>query len=170
MRYRISHSMNTDADTYWNQIFFDEEYNDKLFKGYLRFSNHRVLELRKDADGTVHRRVESSPAVELPGALKKVLGDLSSYVEEGVFDPVTKHFHIKVIPSAAADKIKTRVEVWVEPRGAGQSERIVDVDSEVKIFGIGKVAEKFLEQQLRTTYGAAAEFTNRWIAEKGLAP
>ena len=60
---------------------------------------------------------------------------------------------------------------WTRRRGRGvHVERVVEVDSQVKIFGLGKVAEKFLEQQLRATYGAAAEFTNRWIAEKGLAP
>jgi len=170
VRYRISHPMNTDADTYWDKIFFDPEYNEKLFKDYLKFSNYRVLEMRKEADGAVHRRVESSPPIELPGALKKVMGDLSSYSEAGVFDPVRKRFTVKVTPSAGADKVRTEVVIWVEPRGADHSERMVDVDNEVKIFGVGKVAEKFLEQQLRSTYAAAAEFTNRWIAEKGLAP
>jgi len=168
MRYRISHPMNTDADTYWNKIFFDKEYNDKLFKDHLRFSKFNILELRKDPDGTVHKRVDCNPGVELPGAIKKVLGDLSGYLEEGVFDPMAKRYRARITPGAAADKIRTHIEIFVASSGSGRSERVVEVDNEVKIFGVGKLAEKFLEQQLRTTYGAAAEFTNCWISDKGL--
>lgn len=168
MRYRISHPMNADADTYWNKIFFDKEYNDRLFKDHLRFSKFNVLELRKEPDGTVHKRVDCNPGIELPGAVKRVIGDLSGYLEEGVFDPISKRYRANITPGAAADKIRTLIEIFVEPKGPGRSERVVQVDNEVKIFGVGRVAEKFLEQQLRTTYGAAAEFTNRWIAEKGL--
>lgn len=168
MRYRISHLTNTDIDTFWDKLFFDEAYNEALYSGHLRFSTYNVQKLEKQADGTVVKRVEAAPPIELPGTIKKVLGDFSSYIEDGVYNPKTRRYVVNVTPSTAADKVKTRVEVWCEPKGDKQCERIAEIDNEVKIFGVGKVVEKFIEQQMRDTYDKAAEFTNRWIAEKGL--
>ena len=51
------------------------------------------------------------------GEAKKVIGDASSYVEEGRFDPQAKKWHFNVIPAMGADKIKTSGQFWVEPRG-----------------------------------------------------
>ena len=63
--------------------------------------------------------------------------------------------------------MQTRVVMWVEPRGDKRVERFVDVDNTVKIFGLGKILEAFLEKEMRKSYDSAAEFTNKWIAEKG---
>lgn len=168
MRYRITHIMNTDVETFWSKIFFDEGYNQALFSGELGFTAYEVRESKTQPDGKVQRTIFAQPPVVLPPAIKKVLGDLSAYTESGVYNPATGHYTVAVTPGAAADKVKTNVDVWVEARGDKQCERIVEVDSQVKIFGLGKVVEKFIEQQMRSTYDAAAVFTNKWIADKGL--
>ena len=168
MRYTIKHIFNTDVDTFWDKIFFDPEYNETLFKQHLGFVVYEVLELDKKEDGSISRRVRGVPRVEIPAAVKKVLGDSAGYTENGRFDPSSKRFSIEVIPNTAADKIKTRLTMWVEPRGDKRIERFVDVESEVKIFGVGKMIEGVIEKQTRDNYGRAAEFTNRWIADKGL--
>jgi hypothetical protein len=167
VRYTIKHTFNTDADTFWNKIFFDSGYNDALFKDHLKFS-YRVLELTHNPDGSVRRRVECAPPIELPSAAKKIFGDSTSYVEDGRFDPATKRFSVEVQPRVGADKIHTRVVMWVEPRGDKRVERMVDVDSSVKVFGVGKILEAFLEKQMRASYDSSADFTNKWIADKGL--
>lgn len=167
MRYRISHSIETDEATFWN-LFFDKAVNEAMFRDELRFSVYRVISLDKRPDGTIIQKSEAAPPVELPAAVKRVVGDVTSYTEAGRFDPATKRYTADVIPSAASDKVRTRVEIWVEPRGDKRVERIVDVDNSVKIFGVGKVAEKFIEQQTRKTYDDVAVFMNRWIRTHGL--
>jgi hypothetical protein len=167
VRYQIKHTFNTDADTFWNKIFFDPGYNDALFRDHLKF-NYRVLELTHAPDGSVRRRVECTPPIELPGAAKKIFGESTSYVEDGKLDAKTRRFSVEVQPKVGADKIQTRVVMWVEPRGDKRIERIVDVDSSVKVFGVGKILEGFLEKQMRASYDTAADFTNKWIADKGL--
>ena len=168
MRYTIRHTFNTDADTFWGKIFFDPDYNETLFLKHLGFSSYKLLELDTQPDGSVTRRVECSPKVEIPAAVKKVIGDSASYVETGRFDPKTRRFSVEVQPRVAADRIKTKVAMWVEPRGHKKIERVVEVDSTVKVFGVGAIVEKLIEQQTRASYDSAAAFTNRWIAEKGL--
>ena len=168
MRYTIRHTFNTDEATFWGKIFFDPAYNEALFQKHLKFNVYRVLELDKQPDGSVHRRVECAPPVEVPAVAKKILGETTSYVEDGRFDPKSRRFAVEVIPKVGGDKIKTRVSMWVEPRGDKKIERIVEVDNEVKVFGVGKIIEAFIEKQTRASYDQAASFTNQWIAEQGL--
>lgn len=168
MRYTIRHTFNVDADTFWGKLFFDPAYNEALFTQYLKFKQYKVLELQHDPDGSVHRRVECAPAIEIPAVVKKVIGDSTSYVEDGRFDPKSKRFSVNATPKVAADRFQTHITMWVEPRGDKKVERFVEVDSTVKVFGVGKVIEGILEQQMRSNYDQAATFTNQWIAEKGL--
>jgi hypothetical protein len=58
--------------------------------------------------------------------------------------------------------------MWVEPRGDKKVERVVEVDSTVKVFGVGGMIEKLIENATRQSYDQAAAFTNQWIASKGL--
>lgn len=166
MRYRISHMIETDEATFWD-IFFDDAFNEAMFRD-LRFNLYRVLSFDRREDGTITKKVEAAPPVELPAAAKKVIGNVTSYIEEGRFDPKAKRYTVNVAPSAAGDKVQTHVEIWVEARGDKRVERFVDVDNTVRIFGVGKVVEKFVEQQTRKSYDGAAAFTNKWIREKGL--
>jgi hypothetical protein len=167
VRYKIQHLFNTDEATFWEKIFFDPEYNQALFVDYLKFDPYRVLEHVQNPDGSIRRRVECAPPVEIPAVARKVLGDSTAYVEEGRFDPKTRRFSIEVIPRVAADKLKSRATMWVEPRGDKKIERFVEIENEVRIFGIGKMLEAFIEKQTRDVYDEATAFTNDWIAKKG---
>jgi hypothetical protein len=168
MRYTIRHTFDIDADTFWNKLFFDPEYNSALFERYLKFNPYRVLELDRRPDGSIRRKLECAPPVEIPAVAKKIIGDSTSYVEDGLFDPKTRRFTIEVIPKMGADKIKSRGAIWVEPRGDKRIERMAEVDNEVKVFGVGKILEAFIEKETRATYDQSATFTQQWIAEKGL--
>ena len=53
---------------------------------------------------------------------------------------------------------------WVQARSGAT----IDVDNPAKIFGVGKVVEKFSEQTTRKTYDDVAAFMNQWIKDKGL--
>jgi hypothetical protein len=167
MQFTVKHNLETDSDTFWDKIFFDDEYNRSLFLDYLRFSDYRVLSLEREDNGTIRRRLEIAPRVEIPKAIKKVLGDSANYVEEGSFDPIAKKWNFVVIPHVASNKIKTRGELWVEARGEKRVERICVINTEVKVFGIGRLVEEIIEKQTRSSYDQAAVFTNKWIRDKG---
>jgi hypothetical protein len=168
VRFTIKHTFDVDVDTFWDKVFFDPEYNEALFKDHLGFKEYNVLELATDDDGTVIRRVKATPATEVPGPVKKVLGDSAGYTEDGRFDPHNKRFTVRVTPNVAADKIRTTITMWVEPHGEGKVDRFVEVDVSVKVFGVGKMVEGLIEKQTRQNYDAAADFTQKWIHEKGL--
>jgi hypothetical protein len=170
MRYTIKHTIETDVDTFWNKLFFDTEFNRACIVDFLGFTTYEVLEDSRDPDGTIRRRVECAPKIELPGPARKVFGDSVAYTEIGRFDPAQRKYFVRVEPKAkvAMDKIKTTSEIWAEPRGDKRCERIVQVETTVKVFGLGTLIEGFVEQQTRDQYAKAAEFTNQWIRDKQL--
>jgi uncharacterized protein DUF2505 len=168
MRYTIKHPVHTDVDTFWNKIFFDGEFNNALFVEGLGFTTYEVTEQRTEPSGVITRRVEQLPKVELPAAARRVLGDNTGFTEVGRFDPATKKYTADIIGKVASDKIKTKLEIWLEPRGDKRSERIAQIENTVKIFGLGTLIEGFIEQQTRELYNRGAELTNNWIKARGL--
>lgn len=167
MEFTIRHTLDIDEDTFWKQLFFDEEFNRALYQDHLKFHTFKVLEYEEKPDGVIIRRTENAPPVEVPKAIEKALGNATSYIEDGRFDPVAKKFVFTASPTAT-DKIQTRGEVWCEERGEKRIERIVRVEVNAKIFGVGKVVENTIEQQTRQQYDKATEFTRQWIMNKQL--
>ena len=168
MRYTIKHTIETDADTYMNKVLFDAELNRRMFLECLGFTVYRVVEERTEADGVIHRQVECTPKLEVPAPVRKIFGDNLGYMEIGRYDPAVKRYYVQVAPKMGAEKVKTTTEIWAEPLGDKRCERIVSVDNSVKVFGLGTLIEGFIEQQTRDNYAKAAEFTNRYLREKGL--
>ena len=168
MRYTITHTIETDLDTFWNKVIFDAEFNRALFQDFLGFTTYRVVEDRTEPNGEIHRRIECTPKVELPAAARKIFGDNLGYTEVGRYDPKLRKYFVQVLPNVGGDKVKTTTEIWAEPAGDKRVERIVNVDNTVKVFGLGTLLEGFIEQQTRDNYARAAEYMNRWIRERGL--
>jgi hypothetical protein len=168
MRYTFKHVIETDADTYWNQVFFSAEFNRALFVDFIGFEVYEVVEERRDAGGVVHRRVECLPKIELPAAFRKLFGPSVRYTEIGRYDPAARRYFVEVIPQVGADYVRTISEIWAEPCGQRRCERAVMVDCSVRVPGLGALIERYLEQQTRAAYARGAEFTNRWIRERGL--
>jgi hypothetical protein len=168
MRFTVKHAIDTDEETFWEKIFFDEPFNRELCLGHLGFEVFQVLEMKREPDGVITRRIRNQPPAEIPAAVKKALGDSTSFVEEGRFDPAARRWRFRVIPAVAPDRIRTHGQLWVEPRGDRSVERVVEVETTVKVFGLGRVVEELIARQTRESYEQAALFTNRWIREKGL--
>lgn len=167
MRFEMKHTFKCDEETFWSKVFFDEEYNRRLFREALEFVVYEPLELKDEGGGSKFRRVKTQPKAALPGPLQKLLGDPVS-VEEGRFDGATKRWSFRLIPHKLADKISIRGEQKMTPV-AGGIERLSSFDINVDIFGVGGLLEGFVEKQLRENYDKGAVFTNRFLQEKGLA-
>ena len=164
----LKHLFDTDEGTFWPKVFFDPEYNRRLYSEALRYKRWELVEQREEPNGAIVRRAVMEPAFEVPALLKKAIGDGISYTEEGRFDPVGRRWRYTITPNRMADKLTTRGEYWVEARGEKKIERICTVDLEAKIFGIGGALESFIEKQTREAYDATMRFTNAFIREKGL--
>lgn len=166
-KFTVKHTFNTDLETYWGKIFFDDEYNRRLFLDGLGFGLYELIDLKEEPNGAKTRKVRTEPKSEAPAVVKKLIGDSLTYVEEGRFDPATKIWKYNIVTSKLSDKVKIWGDFWAESRGDKKIERFCTCNIEVKIFGVGGAVESFIEKQTRESYERAEAFTNKFIAEKG---
>ena len=169
MKFILRHPYAIEPEAFWRDVFFDPAYNEAMYLKALKFEGMKVLEDTTSETGRRARKMAMSPKLDAPGPIKKLLGDSISYIEDGHLDPTKPSWVVKVLPSKLADKTSIQSEMWLERTGPGQSDRVAAFDIEVKIFGIGGMFEKFLEKTMRENYQQAADFTNVWLREKGLA-
>jgi hypothetical protein len=164
----IEHTFNCSEDTFWDRIFLDPEYNERVYKTELKFPLWREVS-REERGGALHRVIEVVPYVgELPTALKAVVGEGIGYEERGVLDRSAKTYKVTVIPNKLADKISVKVDLWTVADGDKRCRRKARAECSVKIFGLGGAIEKRMLADLERAYAKSADFTNRFIAEKGL--
>ncbi len=167
MKFTVRNQFDTNVDTYWNEIFFSEEYNSRLYREGLGFKGFELIELTGEKGQRRTRKLRTEPAADAPAVVRKLIGDSLSYTETGSWDPATKVWSYSISTSKLSDKIRIGGRLWAEPRG-DKLERIAEIEIEVKILGVGGTIEKFLEKTTRESYVKATDFTNRFIAEKGL--
>jgi hypothetical protein len=164
----VRNELDTDEDTYWARCVFDADFNKKLYVDALKFPQWKLLDSKED-DGKIWRKVQVEPATgNVPAAVKKVIGDRLSYVEEGTFDKKTKRYAFKVTPSTLAEKTKVAGEMWVEKLGDKKVARITKISVEVKVFMVGGLVEDRILSDLRSSYDKGTAFTNQYIKENGL--
>jgi hypothetical protein len=165
---RIVHTYNVSEDTYWDKLFFDDEYNRRLYLEALKFYDWKV-EKQEDKGSEVLRSIDVAPQLgDLPAPIQKVLGDNIRYKEAGVFDKATRRYRITITPSRLADKVKVNGVLYTEPDGERKCRRVFEATVEVKVFGLGGMMEKRFVSDLEKSYGVGAKFTNRYAEEKGL--
>lgn len=164
----FDHIFECDPDTYWDKIFFDEEYNQKLFLEELKFEFWKQ-EIVERTDAVVRRVMHMRPPVgDVPATVRKVLGDRFGYKEHGTFDRVSRRYHIKVEPSASPEKTNIFGELWLEKVAERRVRRVAKIFIEVRIVFIGGIIEDRILADTARSYNRTAGFTNTWIRERGL--
>lgn len=163
--FTVRHQFDVSPQTYWEKCFLDEGFNQRLFMEGLGFKAYELVEAKQDGD-LLRRKVRTTPKADAPKAVQKLLGGEFSYLEEGVFDG--EKYTFSVIPSVMADRIKIRGEIRAEARGEGKMERVCSMQISIKIFGLGKVVEGFVDDTTRQNYDRGARYIQRFIREQGL--
>jgi hypothetical protein len=164
----LRHEIDTDEDTFWSKLVFNDEFNEQMFLGAMKFPGWKVLESKEDDAKIVRRTQVDPPTGDLPGPVKKVIGDKLAYTEEGTFDKKSKRYSFKVTPSTMAEKTKVNGEMWTEKVGDKKVRRMCRISVEVKVFMVGSMVEDRIMQDLRSSYDSSAVYTNKYIQENGL--
>lgn len=168
MKFSVRNRFNTSVDNYWSELFFDPEYNRRLYSEALGFKGFELVSLTGEKGGARRRVIRTEPAAEAPAVVRKLIGDSLTYTETGTWDPGTRIWKYDIVTSAISDKVRIGGCLYAEPKGDGACERVAEIEIEVKIFGVGGAIEKFIEKTTRDSYVKASKFTNDYIAEKGL--
>lgn len=168
MKFTIRNVFETDVDTFWNRVFFDDEYNRRLYMDALAFKRFEVLSQTGGPGETRTRTMVTEPKTEAPAVVQKLVGGSFSYTEQGSWDPRTKVWTYAITTSKLSDKVKVGGRYWCELLGDKRLERVCEIELEVKVFGVGGVIEQFMEKTTRESYEDTTRFTNAFIREKGL--
>ncbi|MEB2310643.1 MAG: DUF2505 domain-containing protein [Sorangiineae bacterium] len=165
---RVEHVFNCSEDTYWGKLFFEDEYNRRMFRDALGFPSYEKVS-QTDRGDTIERVVELVPPTgELPGPLKKLIGDGLGYRESGRFDKQRRRFEVSITPNKLADKITITGVLRTEPTSDGKCRRIYEGSVEARVFGVGGMIEKRVISDVEQNYAKAAAFTNQYLIEQGL--
>jgi hypothetical protein len=165
---RIEHTYECSADVFWNRIFLDDAYNQKLFLEELHFESWRVLR-SEERGAEIHRVVEAVPELgDLPAVLKRLLSEGAAYQERGVVDRPGQRYRLDVTPRSLSSKLSISGELFTTPLTERSCRRTYVARVEARVFGVGGLIEDRLLNDIERSYAKAAVFTNRWIVEHGL--
>lgn len=165
---RIEHTYDCSEDTFWGKVFFDPDYNQRLFKEALEFPVYEQTK-SEETDSEIRRTLNVVPKLgPMPGPLKAILGEGLGYKEDGVFDKKTKRYSINITPNKLADKVTIKGVMYAKPKGDKMT-RVFECTVTAKIFGVGGMLEKRVIGDMEDSYAKGATFTNKWLKEKGLA-
>ncbi len=162
MKFHLEHTFkNVDLAAY-EAIYLDETFNRALMP-IAELKSREELE-RREEGRRLFRKVKVVPQRNLPAVVKKLVnGDIVS-VEESWFDR-DKHRiewqqHLSILPG----KLRVAGSVEFVPVSGGVR-RVLTGDVDVDVFGIGKIIEKTVVDNLKETYDKIALFTQKWIDE-----
>jgi len=162
MHYHIEHDFDIDPKGYW-EIFFSDEYNVDLY-AQLKMKDRQVIELKDDGNVMV-RAQRLTPTTNLPAIFQKVISD-QTYVERNRFDRARSQMEVVIEPAMLKNKFDMRAIYAVTPLDGGRCRRSFDGDVKVSIMLLGGQIEKYMVEQLKTSYEVATRVTRDWIAKK----
>jgi hypothetical protein len=158
--------INCGASTYWNEIFLDEEFNRKLYLEKLGFNEYRVKSQEDSGDSVRRVLIAVPPMGDVPGALRKLLGDSVSYEERGTLSKGAGRYEFSVVPGVLADKVTITGSLHLEPLGEERSRRVFRATINAKIFGLGGVLERKIATDLERSQHAGGRFTNAYLERR----
>ncbi|MEZ4288032.1 MAG: DUF2505 family protein [Polyangiales bacterium] len=159
-RFRLEHTLNTDVVGFWRDIFENESFNESVYRNALGFR----YELLLWDPGTGTRQAKVWPTADVPKTLASVMGDSIAFVEEGLYDRGAQRYDFTIVPTTLSDRIRTRGSVVAVPIDDSTCKRIVEIEIEVRVLGLGRIAESFLETTTREQYDVNADYANRYLA------
>ena len=164
MRTTITNRIAVGASDFWS-AYLDEETTCRLYTNALGFDRVEA-KAERQTDGSCTRELRYAPRLNMPAAVKKVIGDRLQIVERGAFAPTDGgRWTFQVFPSSMTDRITIVGSVVIEPE-VGAIRRVTELDIRARIFGIGGVIERFIEKTTRENCQKSADWLNRHFAEQ----
>lgn len=162
-KFTVTHEILCTADRFWSLVF-DPEISSRFYLDTLGFPEYAVLD-RQENDDTLNCKTSVRPKLSLPGPLLKLFGPEFRYVVDIHYDRNSGIHQWRSTPSTLADKIRCEGMARVEPCGDDRIRRIIEVEFEARIFGVGGLIESTAEKEIRESLDANAAFLNQTLAE-----
>lgn len=163
MKLTVHHTINCSPDEFW-ALYFDPDFTERLHREGLGSTSVEVLHQAGAAGGRVERQLRYGQRPDMPGPVRKLFGEEVVTTEDGSLDPATGVWTFTLVPGTMADKTKLAGTMSLSDNGDGTSDQEFTLEAKVSIFGVGPVAEKFIERQAKDSQARSAEFVNQHLA------
>ena len=163
MKFNNIYDYDVAAESLWRNLFNPEmEAAMKKAADLLQWNVTTVKEGGKSV-----RTVKVLPSIELPGAIKKIVGEKIGYTETD-WVPLTgdMFYDWSVRSDAVGDKMTMTGIFKVESLGENRCRRTIAGDINVKIFGVGGLLEKFMVSEMEKMYAKIAVAQEQWLKQK----
>lgn len=163
LTFTLEHEIDCSVERFW-ELFFDPDFTRDMIEQGLGFASCDVGELT-DKGKERHRPMQVVPKLELPKAVAKVLGPKLGYTEKGVYYVEQERWHYDLRMSVLTDRIGLSGDVTVKAKGDDKCVRISKHEVQIKIFGVGSMAERAAESNMRDGWGKSADWMNKQLAK-----
>jgi len=132
-----------------------------IAKNHPEISALEVVRSQQDGD-KLFLDLKYTMDVPMPGPVKKILGELNSFLVELILDTRNNQGTMEFTPARMAGKIKAGGRIRFEPRGDKWVQSL-DGDVSVSIFAVGKLIEKFFADNFQRSFEVESRLRNEYI-------
>lgn len=157
MKLTVQHVVRGTPESLWSR-YLDAAYVERLHLEGLDSTSFELVSSDGTFPGRVRRRIRYGQAPDVPGPLKKLVGDQVTSEEDGTFDPDSGIWTFTITPGTLADKTQISGSMRARDLGDGTTELQFTIEAKVKVLGLGGVAEKFIERQAKESQERTARF------------
>lgn len=162
LNFTLEHEIDCSEERFW-ELFLDPDFTRDMIVEGLDFARCEVGPLTDSGD-TKLRPMQVTPKLVLPAAVAKVLGPKLGYTEAGVWHPKEQRWRYDLKLSVLSDRIAIGGDVTTKPLGDNRCLRISTHAVNIKVFGIGSIAERAARSNMEDGWGKSAVWMNRRLA------
>lgn len=161
---RCSHRLACVADEFW-RVFFDPDYNRRLFREILFYPAYEVLE-QHETDLEIRRKVAAEPHVVIPGPLRKLVAGGLRYVEDGTFDKRERTWHWTLASGSFAARVHYAGTIEARPAVNGSCERLAEATITARAPAFTGLFERIARDRFHEVMEASARYVEQWLATR----
>ena len=153
---RVSHDIPCSEAQFWS-LYADPDFQTVMLQeglGYRRPEFHAVTD-----EGSVRTwSAVVTPSLDLPPAVAKLLGGSMAYTETARVDRGAATMTLRHVTRALGEKLSLTGEIRTTGKGDDALTRHCVFEVEAKVFGIGRLLERTVEDSIRQSLDATADF------------
>ena len=163
LTFTLEHELDCSVERFW-ELFLDADFTRTMIEDGLDFASCEVGKLQDEGD-RVLRPMKVVPKLVLPAAVAKILGPKLGYTEAGVYYRKEPRWRFDLTLSALSDRIKIGGDVTTRSLGEHRCVRVSKHQVEIKVFGVGGLAERAARSNIEDGWNKSAVWMNRWLAD-----
>ena len=164
MKESATHLFNIADTEFWQRLYMNPDFLEGMHLEGMQCEEFRIERMEGSVKDGFSLCLFSRPKLEIPKALRKVIGDSVTYREHSSYDPRQNEYHFRLETSVLSEDIDILGSIRIEKVAEDKVRRTIDIEIAARIFGVGKILERFIAQSSRNNIEQASRFTTQWLA------